>query len=560
MARMYPAELVVGAESSAEELLFHRFSEDLPDDFIVLHGIRWLSRTARGWQKQGEIDFLILHPDLGGLVLEVKGGRIGVDGERGDWWSIDAHGRRHPIKDPFAQASDSMHALREKLDESPTTAGHFIWLQHGVAFPDVRVDREGFGPHAPRSSVIDADDLWSLEKAVRRVFGSPPNGYRLTPAAARALIDLLKPSREIKTLALGPRILTAEQRIIQLTQEQYRVLDLLQGESRAAIRGCAGSGKTMLALEKARRLAREGFRVLFTCFNRPLAEWIETGLAADATIPDGAVHVRHFHGLAHDLCAEAGVSFDPPSDPEAQATFWDSEVPVLLLEALEQTGKTFDAVVVDEGQDFLADWWDALQALLDDPANGAFYIFLDDAQSIYGGEVSLPKDMRPLNLTQNCRNTEPIHDQAMRYHGGTPRPRSSGIEGPAPETIPLVNGDVIAALRQVFAKLFARESIPASHVVVLTPRTKSKSALAEGERVGNVTLTWDAEPPPNAVRVSTIHRFKGLDSPIVILAELDQMVGWPNHNELLYVALSRARSHLFILGECPEPLPASNST
>src|SRR5690606_356864 len=80
-----------------------------------------------------------------------------------------------------------------------------------------------------------------------------------------------------------------------------------------------------------------------------------------------------------------------------------------------------------------------------------------------------------------------------------------------------------------------------------------KSALKEGSRVGTVELTWKPDPGPNQVRVATIYSFKGLESPIVAVAEVDRLAARGTYDAVLYVALSRARSHVVVVGELPEP-------
>src|SRR6266487_1247425 len=109
MAIMFPQWLPASVKSPAERKLFEMLRDHLPNDYIVLWSIDWIvSRSPRvgGGAQESEIDFLVLHPDKGILVLEVKGGGVGYDGVRGEWYTIDRKGTRHTIKDPFKQAQD----------------------------------------------------------------------------------------------------------------------------------------------------------------------------------------------------------------------------------------------------------------------------------------------------------------------------------------------------------------------------------------------------------------------------------------------------------------------
>jgi hypothetical protein len=172
----------------------------------------------------------------------------------------------------------------------------------------------------------------------------------------QALDELLARPLEI-TSPLAADVAADEARIA-LSATQFGALDLLSAQRRALVLGVAGSGKTLLAAEKARRLAAQGFKVLLTCFNRPLAEH----LAATIGQLEG-VTVRTFHGLAEELGREARLIGPNP----AHDTAYFDELPNVLDQALRALPeRRFDAIVVDEGQDLDAVWWLPLLDLLRD--------------------------------------------------------------------------------------------------------------------------------------------------------------------------------------------------
>ncbi len=178
-----------------------------------------------------------------------------------------------------------------------------------------------------------------------------------------------------------------DERLISLTERQMLILDFLSTRRRAAIKGCAGSGKTMIAMEKARRLASEGFEVLLICYNAALA----TYLAKSA--PEG-VTVMNFHGLCREFIKEGGFVLRPVKD---QQELFDTVMPEMLLEAIDKIGPQFDAIIVDEGQDFKENWWLPLVSLLHDQDQGILFVFYDDNQNIYqeGQKVSLVVEESP---------------------------------------------------------------------------------------------------------------------------------------------------------------------
>lgn len=552
MARIYPPRLPDAASedavSPAERVLFEELAAQLPADYTVLHSVHWLAR-AGGRTRDGEADFVIAHPRWGVLILEVKGGAIRRDGATLAWSSRDRRGVEHAIKDPFEQAERSMYALRDKLRDAPATRPFGYPLARAVAFPDVLVGDTDLGPNAPRAAVIDSGDLATLARALRRAWEHPAAVDREPGEAGVAVLTaLLKPSLELVRPGLVGAMRREGAELLRLTEQQYALLDFLGGHRRVAIDGAAGSGKTVLALEQCRRLARQGFRVLFTCYNKALAGFAREALAADLGPAMARVTVDNYHDLAAAFARRAGIVLPPEGtlDADALARFFRDDLPEHLLTALTALPDRFDAVIVDEGQDFADTWWLTLEALLADPANGILFIFYDDNQRIYETRGDYPLPRPHFQLTHNCRTTRRIHEAAMIYHTGPDRPDCRGPEGRAViETGTAPEGE-LAALRGVLHELVAVEGVPLDEIVVLTPRGRKTSRLQEGAQLGNLALTWE-EGGPNAVRCRSIHTFKGLESPIVILAEPERAHA-ANRAPLLYVALSRARHHLIVLG------------
>jgi len=554
MARMIPLVLVDEGVSAAERVLFKEFARQLGPDWTVLHSVHWLAREG-GRSRDGEADFLLAHPRHGVLMLEAKGGTIARDGATQAWTSTDFGGTVHAIKGPFEQAERSVYALRDKLADAPETAG-FPWrVARAVAFPDVLVGDADLGPNAPRALILDSGDLATLARALGRAFAAAPGGGP-GPGADRvaALVRLLKPPVELKRHGLVGEMRRNAETSLRLTEQQYALLDFLGGRRRVAIDGAAGSGKTLLALEQCRRLARQGFRVLFTCYNKALAAWARAALAADLGDTMALVTVDNYHDLAADLVRRAGM---PVPDigalgGDALSRHFADELPEQLLAALDALPDRFDAIVVDEGQDFADTWWITLEALLADPDDGILAVFYDDNQRIYSTATSggYPVADEPFRLTRNCRTTRQIHRAALSYHQGQDAPDCAGPEGrPVAEEAPDEARDQPAALRRALHELTTIEGVPVDEIVVLSTRGPQTSALTEGLRVGNLALTWGAAGP-GQLPIRSVHAFKGLESPVVILTEPDRAHA-ANRDALLYVALSRAQQHVVVLGVLP---------
>ena len=554
MARLIPAALPDDGAgvSAAERVLFREFGRQLGPEWTVLHSVHWLARVG-GRSRDGEADFVLAHPRRGVLVLEAKGGAIARDELSQGWTSTDLGGVEHPIKDPFEQAERNMYALRDKLADAPETAG-FPWrLARAVAFPDVLIGDVDLGPNAPRALILDSGDLATVVKALGRTFDAAPGGGPGPGEGGVAeLARLLKPPVELRRPGLLGEMRRDEVAFLRLTAEQYRLLDFLGGHRRVAIDGAAGSGKTLLALEQTRRLARQGFRVLFTCYNKALAAWARDALAADLDDAMALVTVENYHDLAARLVAAAGLPVPPLGtlDADALSRHFADELPNQFLDALGVLPERFDAIVTDEGQDFADGWWVTLEALLADPADGPLAIFYDDNQRIYGngatGAYPIPRPH--FVLPHNCRTTRHIHDAALAYHRGDRRPVCLGPTG-RPLAALDVDADLLGALRRAVHELTAIEGVPPSEIVVLSTRGPKTSALAEGTKLGNLTLTW-GKARPGQLRARSVHAFKGLECPVVILAEPERAHA-DTRDALLYVALSRAQHHVVVLGQLP---------
>lgn len=550
MARIYPPEVRADTASSAERLLFQELARQLPDDYTVLHAVKWLSRQAQQSQD-GEADFVLLHPDRGFLVLEVKGGLIRRDGRTGVWSSQSRSGEVFTIKDPFDQAQRSMYALNTKLRDAPATKPYTYPFARAVAFPDLLVENVQLGVNVHRDLIIDSSDLNDLTAAVNRAWGIPQQGG---PGAAGvdALVSLLSPTIEIQRRGLVASIKAEHEEMLQLTQQQIHLLDSLSEYRRMAIRGVAGSGKTVLAMEQAQRLANQGFRVLFTCFNKALAAWVGAELSRDLGGAAPPIVVRTYHDLATDFARRAGIKL--PAAPERlpsdeQQRYYNDHLTEHLATATATLPDRFDAIIVDEGQDFAETWWIALEQLLADPVFGVFFIFYDDNQRIYQRLGAYPIPPPHFSLTMNCRTTQRIHQAAGSYATIGTAANCLGPVGRTLESVPVSPGQEVEALRRVIHDLIEVEKIPLGDIVVLTPRGPMTSALKEGAKLGNRLLSWQSDGP-NVIRCRSIHVFKGLESPVVILAEPEKA----HHGtsvQLLYVALSRAQHHVVVLGQLP---------
>jgi hypothetical protein len=547
MARVYPEHLPESVlndpKRRAEREAFEAFSR-LGSSFVVFYSVAWQSRKD-GKARDGEADFVIAHPDSGLLVVEVKGGGIAFNAQTGEWTTTDRYGESFVI-DPVEQARRSHYTLLEKVKELPEwDNSRFLTIGHAVCFPDVMISNKDLKLDLPRDIVIDHDDLQKIDETITYAFDYWAEKSKRALLGKDGLLvveSLLAKSFKMAT-PLGVELDTEDQRLVELTERQFTLLSFLSARRRALIAGCAGSGKTMLAVEKARQLSEQGFDVLLTCFNEALAEELAKRL------PD--ISVLNFHGLCLELAKQNGFAIQAA---HSEQEYYETILPEMLMRVVDENGPMFDAIIVDEGQDFKETYWIALVSLLKEK-DGIFYVFYDDNQNLYGGTASLKGiiDEEPFFLPENCRNTKSIHKVVNTFYKTSyddqKRIICNGPEGRTPILfIYHDSNDLLRSLQKILNKLINEEHIRAEDIVILTPHASQKSELKTGVKLGNFLLSDRFPERKNEIQVTTIHRFKGLERKVVLIAEIDNRYMY-NPEILMYVGSSRARTHLLFFVE-----------
>ena len=526
MARFYPPR--PDPDTPRSELDTWRALESLPHSWRVFHSVAWQVPKQRR-VFDGEADFVLLHPKHGMVVLEVKGGLLDV--RDGVWHQRNVSGGPwHELtRSPFDQAKGAMYDLQRYLATAVPGLGE-IPATRGVVLPAAS-HPGSLGPDAPTEMLFAQADLADLRVGVERLVSYARLEADLSTDHIGAITDLFAPTVTIRR-TIGSELDDVDRRLLELTSGQIRVLDLLRRHRRALITGGAGTGKTVLAVERARRLATEGASVLLTCYNRPLGDHLAT---VTADMP--GVRAQSFHAFARWLFGEAGLEL--PASPTQE--WWDVELPELLFVAKDQLGVAYDAVVVDEGQDFRPIWFMGLQMLLEDPDDGPFYVFADPLQSIYVDGWESPIDGDPFPLDVNCRNTVQIAEKVAAVVGA--EAVSLGVEGLSPQFVVADTPEQKrAVLEEVVRRLVDDEGVDPDRITILgshrRPIDEGKGQEIAGHRVGSLG-------DPGLV-AETIHRFKGLEDDVVIVF-LDEVEN-DRHRALAYVGMSRARALLIVVG------------
>lgn len=569
MATLIPSPPENTGRPLAEQRVLDRLSE-LDETWRIYHGLRYVQPPTAGKPaRQSEIDFLVLHPDYGMLVLEVKGGGVDYDLRTAKFTSVDRHQEAHVTKNPFKQAGASLHYLKDQIAAHPDWLGGDVDFVHGygVVFPDclwsptmaapemlpeVVIDRAGMTEGDLEDRLLALFDFWGKDRKNLKPIGK----QRLKRLGQKFLAPhfALMPS-------LGDVMAWNERALLRLSDEQELALDFLERNSRAIVEGCSGSGKTFIALERVRRLAAEGKSVLFLCFNRILGQTLREAMKATKELP-GNVTSTTFHGLCRELWEKTGRDWTDEPDrtdrtPES-GVFWRDVTARRLTTATTELPIRFDALVVDEAQDFETVWWTPLRGILAG-SDSPITLLLDPEQDLWERNTNFGESLPVFPIRSNRRSTRAIADFAAQIVGLKIRHPWGVPDGEWPQVsrwkseeqqLTLVEGKV--------RWLLAEQKVALSRIAVVGMHAWERSFLCKAGKVWGIPVhPVDDEggtQESGTLRYATPHRFKGLEADVVLLVDVDgNQPGCKSRN--LYVAASRARLQLYVFAKQGVELP-----
>ena len=528
MAIMIPETPHIFEPASQEGLMFDALTL-LPDDYYVFHSFR-ISTVQDNTFHESETDFVIFHKKHGVICLEAKAGHIKY--KDGYWYY--ASGIPMHNDGPFNQASSNKWKLIKYIKNSKACAlVDKCKFLHAVWFPSVS-DNElrsmTLPPEADKALVLTKEALADPEKFLTRIYSIElPNRIEtnLTEAEAQKLIrEIFCPQFNVFPSASLDSDL---KKLVfhRLLREQAGILNFLEDQRSASINGAAGTGKTMIAIEKAQRNAAENQSTLFLCYNSQLKKFLSENYS------NPKIHYYTIAGLACKLC---------------NTTFPDYKRMKNVLEDMYFSGTfPYDHVVVDEGQDFgseILEQTDILQLIHDliidnEEKNGTFYVFYDRLQLIQADKIPqfIEDSDCKLTLYRNCRNTENIAVTSLRpISERKPKLLENAVKGtPAKIHFCDTEAKAMEELDMTIDNILAEGF---KDVVILTCKTEDSSLLKSGIKDGRYR---------NKYRFTTCRKFKGLEADAIILIDVDGESFNPDNVLIYYVGTSRARLRLDVI-------------
>lgn len=527
--------------NSTERAVWERLRDTLGPDDVLLANLRLTDE-----RKDHEADLVVLMPDIGAIVLEVKGSSVWYDD--GSWW-IQRRGRPTRIH-PVDQARDAKYSLRHYVEHDPRwgSRSRIAWA-HGVVTPWSEFGNEFSVPELPRWALHDKHEQENLAERLRDNGWGLRHGQRApTYDDVQAIVEILAgrmPTSYDINAEADERAETAD----RLTQEQASILQVTRLLNRVEVRGGAGSGKTVLALQQAKQLTRgrgdrKAQRVALLCYSLGLAEYLQREVATWKR-QERPAFVGTFHAF--------GKQWGAPDGDRTDSDFWETDLPALmgdLASALPEKDR-YDSVIVDEAQDFADSWWRPVLKSLRDEDEGGLYVYSDENQRIFARFGRPPVQLVPLVLDHNLRNTRQIHESfgplapsRMYARGGDgPAVRFVAAEPEPGETV------ADAALRRADDEVDALLDAgwkPANVCLLTTGRRHpiQKERTDFHDQDGYWKTFWD----PDQVFYGHVLGCKGLERAAVVLCVNEDEVK-ERARERLYVGMSRATDQLVVVGD-----------
>lgn len=522
--------------NDTERKVWRKVVQAVDSDDVILANVRLTDET-----KDHEVDLLVLMPDVGIVVVEVKSGSISVDDGR--WWQSGGSSR-HEIY-PVDQARDSKYAVRHYIENDPrwrdSSRTRVRWA-HCVVTPYTDIADDFSTPDCPRWAIHGRTDMDTLTPRIRDCALRQEGGQRVPDIDDIELIAEILKGRYLPTPNVAAEAHEREAVSDRLTQEQALLLKVTRLLRRVEVRGGAGSGKTVLALTQVKDLARGANdrpteRVALLCYSIGLATYLKRQVE-QMPRKHRPAFVATFHELGMQWGAEDGTRDD--------SNFWEERLPVQMAElaaTLDDRHK-FDSIVVDEAQDFAETWWSPLLGALRDEDTGGLFVYSDENQRIFDRFGRPPVELVPLVLDHNLRNTkqiaevfDPLAPMRMRLKGG---------DGPEVSFIATDPENALGTADDQVEALLDEGWDPAHIALLTTGRRHPQQAELQQDRgqLGYWQSFWDAED----VFYGHVLGCKGLERRAVVLC-VNESESRERAKERMYVGLSRATDRLVVVGD-----------
>ncbi len=553
-AIMIPSQPRMYDESSHEKIIFDAL-KNLPSDYYVIHSFCSTDIIDNVFIEK-EADFVIFNPQKGILVLEAKAG--GVEIENDAWIYSNSHDLC-PYDGPYRQADLAMRFLKKQVENRINNISKKCKFLYTACFPDMKQDElrkitfrtqeQVFKNHTIcKDEIKDKEKLLKMVEAIFEIDVTAERiKTKLTDEETRQIINIFCKEIHVTPSADLSHDLT-ELRFFSLLEEQLNVLHFLKGQKTVAINGAAGTGKTVIACERAKQIVEEeDSKVLYLCFNNKLCNYLKEQYSQYKNQID-------FYTITAYAMKLAKSDFNGAIYEKAKNNLVKNSN---LLE--------YDHIIIDEAQDFgipiiensgLIN--EIFYIILYERENGTFFSFYDQLQMIYN--TQLPKFIQEadckMTLFKNCRNTTHVATTSLRpIIDEKNNRRLDNLDkinvGKSPRIYFTSKELVEKCLDTIIQDLHENKSLKVDDIVILSMCALKDSIISNKDEKYKHKYTF-----------TTAKKFKGLESKAVILVDVtadsftknskqieeqDDQEFIMNDERTYYVGASRAREFLDII-------------
>ena len=564
---MFPERINDYDPKSNEDVVFEAFKK-LPGDYYVFHSFRihrFIETEEESVFVRRECDFIIFHPQLGILCIECKNKK-----------NIIKPNVLNKIFEKTKKFADYLIEFLQKQKIEGKGLNKYCKITYAVCIlnkeeNDFRKECETMSDEDSYRLIIFRDELEDgdkLESKIKKIMSADQYSDEIEkiikvtprPDLETQIANFLKWKFSLYS-AINDECLNSE---------QLTVLDIMTYQPLMAVYGFAGTGKTVLALQKARMEATNGNTVLYLC-STPLMENKLKEMVNHENIWEevkNKILFRTIDGLREDW---------------ALGNNWDEIIQKKLENLIEEAQKRDKnaslTIIVDEGQDFGTPDRERLitgifnfvakgnvkpaeeaQTLLQAERIGSFYIFYDQLQLFKGKK--LPEIIKLIDcripLIRNCRNTKSIAETAFSPIWNEPENIMYGPRAETGDPVECIYCDNDAKILSALDNLLKTQVVNNMKTVILTAREDVRDSVLFAGRTGKqFTLmgnVWNYKPDVNsetAFMFTTVSEYKGLECEEIVFIDcvLNELVveNTDSYKRLFYTAVSRAIKKVTIL-------------
>ena len=576
------------SKSSAEWAIY-RMAETLGPAWDVWMNRHLVFNSRASGDMNREVDCILYHREYGMLIVECKGGKIWTrhneETMATEWFS----GVNPLVPPPSEQVSSLIAPLHEYMKEilEPAREGKMrkVRVQWAVCFSDMD-NMEGIpGSEIPRKRALLRPDLLNSKRFEKRIIeilempvqvnGNTPffNEY-LDEDSLFRLRNFLDGQGEKPDASEIIRT-NYENCFQEATEMQQMMMESISRNPRMRIEGVAGSGKSHMVVWDALRLSRIGKNVAIACYNDLLATelkqdvdkvirkdriGVEKKYAQDGGVSYGRVDVYAYSEWCEKYVRAAKVKIAKSGD---RSLYFDKELPQAFVKAQKILAKDkkkrekffYDAVIIDEGQDFASEWVDSFIGLLHSEEHGIVRFFYDPAQRLYASRNGIDNaqvDAMPVMvLNRGFRSTKRILEWVRKNTGCRLQAFDNIVLGEAVKEMRYKDGaDQVQMLSARIDELMKKKQLTVSDILVVSMKSDRNSAL---KNISDDRLVWnmggDKSLIKDKVNIVSVYRIKGLDATAVILTDIEEPAEASKHEDwkrCLLVGATRAKALLTV--------------